>query len=159
MTQDELDNVKGREEHLESDQHPKGIGDEQSGDIAPDTGSTHVPYDTESLQLFKTVFSTAQKPDEGNVKFQQRMAVTFTVILAIQVLWSMVMITNIICNNNSMSTNALTFIALLVTAILAEVVAMAFVVVRFVFRTPWIRYSCYPALPSRLLISYVGWCW
>lgn len=139
MTPEELDRVKEHEEPVGTDDLPcepdEGTMDSKCAEYA-DQSNQPAGYSTESLELFRIVFNTAQKPDEGNVKFQRGMAITFTVILGVQVVWSMVMISFIIFMNSSMSTNALTFISLLVTAILAEVVAMAFVVVRFVFRTP-----------------------
>lgn len=139
MTPEELKRVKEHEEPIGTEDLPcepdEGTMNSKCAEHA-DQNNQPAGYSNESLELFRTVFNTAQKPDEGNVKFQRRMAITFTVILAIQVIWSMVRITMIIVDNSSMSTNAMTFISLLVTAILAEVVAMAFVVVRFVFRTP-----------------------
>jgi len=86
--------------------------------------------------LFRMVFQAAQKPDSGNKKLQKCMTIVLTVVLCVQVVWALFLITTIVFRNQSIAGNALTFITLLVSAILAEVVAMAFVVVRFVFRTP-----------------------
>ena len=86
--------------------------------------------------LFRMVFQAAQRPDSGNKKLQKNMTIVLTVVLCVQVVWALFLITTIVFRNQSITGNALTFITLLVSAILAEVVAMAFVVVRFVFRTP-----------------------
>ena len=89
-----------------------------------------------TLELFSMVFKAAQKPDKQTKNLQIGMAWVLTGALCVQVIWALILITKIINQNSSIAANALTFITLLVTAILAEVVAMAFVVVRFVFRTP-----------------------
>lgn len=90
----------------------------------------------QTLELFKMVFQAAQSPDKNSIKLQNRLTITLIVVLCLQVVWALGVIIAIICLNSSINANALTFITLLVTAILGEVVAMAFVVVRFVFRTP-----------------------
>ena len=90
----------------------------------------------QTLELFRLVFRAAQKPDPDSRKLQVRLSWVLTGALCVQVIWALILISVIIAQNSSIAANALTFITLLVTAILAEVVAMAFVVVRFVFRTP-----------------------
>lgn len=138
MTQDELDRVKASEEPQPESGSIGSAAPQSPKDSEMPPVPTHESDSavSEYLDLFRTVFNTAQKPDQGNVIFQRVMACVFTLVLTIQVIWSMVMISDIIANNSTMSENALSFISLLVTAILAEVVAMAFFVVRFVFRTP-----------------------
>lgn len=89
-----------------------------------------------TLDLFRLVFEAAQKPDESSKRMQGCLAKVLTGVLCVQVAWALSTISFIICKRPDLSTNMLTFISLLVTAILGEVVAMAFFVVRFVFRTP-----------------------
>lgn len=89
-----------------------------------------------TVYLFSMVFRTAQKPDESRQSQQRIMMWLLAGILFVQVLWAMVLIPCIIFNERVIASASLPFLTLLVTAILGEVVAMAFVVVRFVFRTP-----------------------
>lgn len=89
-----------------------------------------------TVYLFRMVFQSAQKPDDDRKKQQSRLTWILTCILIAQVLWAMVLIPLIIFNKNVISSASLPFLSLLITAILGEVVAMAFVVVRFVFRSP-----------------------
>jgi len=107
----------------------------QADDSFADNGNE--PCTDGTMQdLFRMVFQAAQSPDKESKELQKKMAKVLTVVLCVQVAWALFLITTIVFMGRSIAGNALAFITLLVSAILAEVVAMAFVVVRFVFRTP-----------------------
>lgn len=87
--------------------------------------------------LFQLVFKSSQEPDEWRSKMQTIFAWVLIGALGLQIIWAIGMITWIIIFNDTILTSSnLPFISLLVTSILAEVVAMAFFVVRYVFRSP-----------------------
>lgn len=123
------------------DEKPTEIEDVQAG-ILNESKETEqqaeilVPKKSDTLEIFKMVFEAAQRPDNETKKLQKCMAWILTISLCIQVVWALVMIPIFVLNKENMPTSMITFASLLVTAILGEVVAMAFVVVRFAFRTP-----------------------
>lgn len=89
-----------------------------------------------TVYLFRMVFQTAQKPDEKRDNTQKLLTWLLSGLLGAQVLWAMILIPFIVFNQTIISSASLPFLTLLVTAILGEVVAMAFVVVRFIFKSP-----------------------
>lgn len=123
------------------DEKPTEIEDVQAGILneskeMEQQAEILVPKRSDTLEIFKMVFEAAQRPDTETKKLQKCMAWILTIALCIQVIWALVMIPIFVLNRDNMSSSMITFASLLVTAILGEVVAMAFVVVRFVFRTP-----------------------
>ena len=111
--------------------------DEQKGETGRpcDADASGLSGD-ERLALFKMVFEAAQMPDTSGRRLQRNLAAVLTAALCVQVLWAIVLIPVIIFIKSDLPDTMIQFISLLVTAILAEVVAMAFFMVRFVFRTP-----------------------
>lgn len=113
------------------------VGDLQQEEDHDDGVHNNYQIKTDTgLELFRMVFDAAQKPDNENKKRQDILTIVLTVALCLQLLWALAVISCIIWHRANLPAQMITFISLLVTAILAEVVAMAFVVVRFVFRTP-----------------------
>lgn len=89
-----------------------------------------------TVYLFKMVYQSARKPDETQAKRQNILTWMLSGILIAQVVWAMILIPFMIFGQSIIAPNSLPFLTLLVTAILGEVVAMAFVVVKFVFKSP-----------------------
>lgn len=95
-----------------------------------------VDVNSETLALFRMVFEATQKPNDQTAEMQTKLTWVLVAVLCVQVAWTLVLIPVILYNQTAAGTSTMTFASLLITAILAEVVAMAFVVVKFVFRTP-----------------------
>ena len=111
-------------------------GAQNAGEGQPCVPETAGLSGDERLALFKMVFEAAQMPDANGRRLQRNLAAVLTAALCVQVLWAITLIPVIIFIKSDLPDAMIQFITLLVSAILAEVVAMAFFMVRFVFRTP-----------------------
>lgn len=121
-----------KEEHL--DQNIDEDCDAVREDAIRSTDSVDV--NSETLALFRMVFEATQRPNSQTAKIQTSLTWVLVIVLCVQVAWTLVLIPVVLYNQTTSGTSTMTFASLLITAILAEVVAMAFVVVKFVFRTP-----------------------